>query len=282
MAIQLIEDHATSVRPSVSITGYTFPYDELLDVDDTLWAYMMTYMIDFVMMAAGIVISAVLFARHGLAPNDGCVPFFFLMHALAFGMAPEDTSHTILWPPINIATVVATALWLAIGLSYLAPGNKAVHWIWLGMSVIVSATSAVTGIAIIYDSFLIGTNALLAVVYWLQAVREEQGKIMNALKVLSLVIMLVSTLIQLVCILAVAGGFGEGYENCFKDCQLPNLAVSNCSALVRLVYVVGFVGYGLAELALPSVLQRRLTRPFHTQNGASGNAVFAGEYGSLV
>lgn len=218
-------------------SGCTLPYDATTETDNLFW----TYATNFVIVSVCLVAAVVLSLRKLSTAN--MTVFWFLMavgHSLA-GVHHKTTdlvdtteAYTI---PMSLCILLSHGFLLRAGLLSKTRSRVA-------MIVWAVAVSAVVIVVCYLDELLFLGVALAAVYLAMVAIYWP-----NALKMIAMVICLVGLVIQG----ALNGTCGDdGYEECFKDCPLPDATTFNHNALFHSVWAVGLTLFAIGEWRDPT------------------------------
>jgi len=229
-------------------SGCTLEYDEASDHDTTIATYVTNFIIAIVcLLAAGII---------ALSTRSYLMPAFFIFAALAYGIG--GLNHVILqgrddpaYDPLIIVIIacksISTSFLVMVYLNYFT-SNKAILW-----SVLVVSTAAIITFGIVTMSYIVvGVYQICALLFMsiftsIEAFASCRAPKLNIMKAISGLIMIAGMLVQVL----LSGTCGRGgYQDCFKDCPLPQ--EFNHNALFHVLYLIGVMGFGWAEYRLPS------------------------------
>lgn len=243
----------------------TIGYEESYNVDNTAATYLTNYAIGVIgVIAAGAILLQS--SKHAFISGIPMALFFGitgLAYAIA-GIAHQLTKQQgdlvgdEILPRIILALgVVSNSILIVIGVTLV---TKNITWVirivWVIINLAVLLHSLITRSGVYVGVLGMITLSGMSVVYFILYIRtrsdDGQRFIVYITKSVSMVILLVSYIVQI----TLAGkcgrlGDSDSYENCFRDCPLPDASVFNHNALFHVIFGVGLGLFAVAQLLQP-------------------------------
>ena len=248
-------------------SGCTLEYNEIYNVDDTVW----TYATNFAVTVVCVVAAAFIAFSSKPRSYPYIMPAFFIFDGLAFGIGGfyhaliTTTENPARNPFIGIGLLcfVTSAIFLVMEFLLTITRCRSILLSVLIVSIVIlviMVAQLAQGIKIttaLPSLYIIAAHLFMAIVSWIQTFGPclENNEAMKnepkyaIVKTVSGLVMVAGLLVQFL----LAGTCGKnGYEACFKDCPLPNPGVFNHNALFHIIYMIGLAAFGWAEYKLPT------------------------------
>jgi len=241
----------------------TIGYEESYNIDNTAATYLTNYAIGVIGFIAAVHI-LFQFSKHAFISGIP-MALFFGINGLAYAIAgighqltkqQDDLVEEQILSRLSFALVaVSNSILIATGVTLV---TKNITWVirivWVIINLAVLLHSLIAG-SLIYVGVL-GIIAYfgMSVVYFILYIRtrsdDGQRFIVYITKSVSMVILLVSYIVQ-ITLAGKCGSLGDSYENCFRDCPLPDASVFNHNALFHVIFGVGLGLFAVAQLLQP-------------------------------
>jgi len=229
----------------------TLAIDKNSNIDDLKW----TGITNFIIFGTTLLSSLLLWYKSDKKRADRYMPGIFFVVSLSYGLVPgiiRQIFHgvdygipgSILIRLVLVLLEIAHAMLMFVGIRSLTSNLAARDaWLVLNLIVLILALLKVSAVVLLYGLVVV---VFILGIYMYQAIKND-GRVW--VKVLAVVVLLFGYVIQVV--LAKTCG-DAAYENCFRDCPLPNPSVFNHNALQLLIFAVGFGLLAVGEVLVPA------------------------------